>query len=219
MLTGIKCKGTCRSSRYLFVFWWQPAYRFKYGSTASTMEVHKKRQGSPRSQPARRKLPEDGSTPQRSRAISCSDGKAVSCQAGLSFQTVGMCQDWLKAEACGIGLPSCFLRHTKKSLSIGNCAGCFVGPVVSSMFECEVLEHEEKFSIKWSVLKTSVYYCLFWIQYCSPKAPWASEGTVCRAKHCSIPLLADIGKIRLFLLTHKQSKSNSRVDCQCSSWD
>lgn len=123
MLTGKKCEGTCRSPRYLFVFQWQPAYRFKYGSAASTMEAPRKCQGSPRSQPTA--LPEGGNTPQRSRAVSWSDSKALSCQASLSFQTVGMRQDWWKAEA-GMGLPSHFLRRTKKSLSVANCAGCLL---------------------------------------------------------------------------------------------
>lgn len=159
------------------------------------MAAPTKRQDPPRSRP--RTLPGDGDTPQRSTAISCSDkGKALSCQASLSSQTVGMRQGWLEAEA-GTALPPRFLRRTEKSLSAANCAG--------SMFKCEVLEHEEKFSVKWSMLKTSVYCCLFWIQYCSPKAPWESEGTVCRAKRCSIPHFADIGKIRLFLLTCEQS--------------
>lgn len=131
-----------------------------------------------------------------------SDGRAVSCQASLPFPTVGMRQDWLKAESAGWSRAA--LSFPQTSQKAANCAECFAGPI-GSAFKWEVLEHEEKFSVKWSVLKTSVYYCLFWMQYSTPKAPWESEGTVCRAKRCSIPLFADIGKIRLFLLPCEQS--------------
>lgn len=198
MLTGIKHKGTCRSSGYLFVFRWQPACRFKYGSTASTMEVHRKRQ--PRSQPVQEAARGRKHSP-KERAISCLTAELCPARPACLSQQLGCVRtDWKQSPQDGVGLPSRSLRHPKKQQTVQ----CFAGPV-GSAFKWEVLEHEEKFSVKWSVLKTSVYYCLFWMQYSTPKAPWESEGTVCRAKRCSIPLFADIGKIRLFLLPCEQS--------------
>lgn len=195
MLTGIKCKGTCRSVIYL-----RFGDSFHTDLNTAPLPAQGKRTQSGAAFPAHSKPKRS----QRSMAISCLTAKPCPARPAWLSKQLG-CVSLIESRACGTGLPPRFLRNTKKSLSVANHAGCFKGPVVRSMCKCEVLEHEEKFSIKRSILKTSAYYCLFWIQYCSPRAPGNRKGLFVEQNTAQYHFFADIGKIRLFLLTCEQS--------------